>query len=103
MTDVITAPNASIVDEFKGRLRGDLIRRGDAAYEGARYIFNAMIDRRPALIVRAANAADIISAVNFARDHHLRWPSAAEGTTLPGSLLATAASSSISVACAGSA
>src|SRR3954470_8306932 len=53
---------------LEGRVRGQLIDRDDPAYEGARQVYNAMIDRRPALIVRAADVADVIAVVNFARD-----------------------------------
>jgi FAD/FMN-containing dehydrogenase len=56
---------------FKTSLRGELIRAGDAGYEAARQLYNAMIQRRPALIARCADVADVISAVNFARENHL--------------------------------
>jgi FAD/FMN-containing dehydrogenase len=52
-------------------LRGQLISPADAEYDTARKVFNAMIDRRPALIARCAGAADVISCVRFARDHDL--------------------------------
>ena len=59
------------VEEFKTRLRGKLIRRGDEDYNEARTVFNAMIDRYPALIIRCAGVADVIDSVNFARDNNL--------------------------------
>src|SRR5690349_7157682 len=59
------------LNAFKASLRGELIAAGDAGYEAARQVYNAIIDRRPALIARCADVADVISAVNFARDHHL--------------------------------
>jgi len=59
------------VEEFKTRLRGKLIRRGDEDYNEARIVFNAMIDRYPALIIRCAGVADVIDSVNFARDNNL--------------------------------
>jgi hypothetical protein len=59
------------VQSFKTSLRGPLLRPGDAGYDEARTIWNAMIDRRPALIARCAGAADVITAVHFARDHRL--------------------------------
>jgi len=55
------------VEEFKTRLRGKLIRRGDKDYNEARTVFNAMIDRYPALIIRCAGVADVIDSVNFAQ------------------------------------
>ena len=52
-------------------LRGSLLLPEDAGYDAARSLWNAMIDRRPAAIVRAAGAADVMKAVNFAREHKL--------------------------------
>jgi FAD/FMN-containing dehydrogenase len=59
------------VEELRKRLSGDLLQVGDEGYEAARQVFNAMIDRRPALIVRCSGTDDVIIAVNFARDHHM--------------------------------
>jgi len=59
------------VAAFRSSLRGELLRPGDADYDAARQVFNAMIDRRPALIARCAGSADVIAAVNFARTHGL--------------------------------
>jgi hypothetical protein len=56
---------------FKTTLRGPLLRPGDHDYDETRRIWNAMIDKRPALIVRCAGVADVINAVNFARTHDL--------------------------------
>jgi hypothetical protein len=69
-----SAPNASVLDsaavqELVAQFRGALIRPGDPTYDGARAVYNAMIDRRPALIARCASVADVIAAVNFAREH----------------------------------
>ncbi|HSK99935.1 MAG TPA: FAD-binding oxidoreductase [Rubrobacteraceae bacterium] len=61
----------SLVDKFGARLRGELLRSGDAAYDEARKVWNGMIDRRPSLIVRAASVADAINSVNFARENDL--------------------------------
>ena len=64
----IPAP-AEAVEELASELRGDLITPADAAYDEARTLYNAMIDRRPGLISRCQNVADVIAAVNFAREH----------------------------------
>jgi hypothetical protein len=59
------------IADFAAGLRGALLRPGEQGYDEARTIWNAMIDRRPALIVRCAGVADVVSAVNFARTHEL--------------------------------
>ena len=66
-----TTLSDAIVDELRGTLRGRLIQPGDEAYEQARRVWNGNIDRRPALIVRCAGVADVIAAINFARDNQL--------------------------------
>jgi FAD/FMN-containing dehydrogenase len=62
---------ASVVDAFRNRFRGELLTPADAGYDAARVVFNAQIDRRPALIARCASAADVIEAVGLARQHAL--------------------------------
>jgi hypothetical protein len=59
------------VASLQQRLRGRLIQPTDADYDQARALYNGMIDKRPRLIVRAVNVADVITAVNFARDEGL--------------------------------
>jgi hypothetical protein len=61
-----------IIDNFRGRLRGDVLTPEDAGYEDGRKVYNAMINRKPAAIVRCADPADVIAAVRFAREHSLR-------------------------------
>ncbi len=63
--------NESTVQELRGKLRGELITPADATYEAARKVYNAMIDRRPALIARCHDAADVMAGVNFAREQGL--------------------------------
>ena len=64
--------NEATVQSFKTRLRGDLIQPGDASFDLARKVYNAMIDRRPRLIAKVADVADVITCVNFGRDENLR-------------------------------
>lgn len=59
------------LDALQSGLRGKLIRPGDYAYDAARRVYNGMIDRRPALVVRPAGVADIVRSVNFAREGKL--------------------------------
>ena len=56
---------------LKSGLRGELIQPRDASYDAARKVYNAMINRKPGLIVRCADVADVITAVNFGREHKL--------------------------------
>ncbi|HEY9119385.1 MAG TPA: FAD-dependent oxidoreductase, partial [Marinobacter sp.] len=56
------------IDTFRGRLGGAVFEPGDAGYDGARQIWNAMIDRKPALIAQCQSPEDVVAAVNFGRD-----------------------------------
>jgi FAD/FMN-containing dehydrogenase len=59
---------ADRIEELKRNVSGQVILPHDDAYEAARKIWNAMIDKRPAVIVRCASTSDVVRAVNFARD-----------------------------------
>lgn len=60
--------NETVASALKLHFRGELIQPGDAAYDQARKVYNGMIDKRPALIARCTDVADVIAAVNAARD-----------------------------------
>jgi FAD/FMN-containing dehydrogenase len=66
-----TTVGSDEVAALAGVLQGGLLTPESAAYDETRAIWNAMIDRRPALIVRCAGADDVVEAVNFAREHGL--------------------------------
>jgi len=59
------------IHSLESAFRGELFRPGDAAYNQARRIWNASIDKHPALIARCSGVADIVSAVSFAREKNL--------------------------------
>ncbi|HSS64642.1 MAG TPA: FAD-binding oxidoreductase [Gammaproteobacteria bacterium] len=61
----------SAVEALRGTLRGEVLVAGDEGYDDARAVWNAMIDRRPAVIVRCRGVADVVDAVAFARDQGL--------------------------------
>jgi FAD/FMN-containing dehydrogenase len=62
---------AGKIEELKSRFKGRVLIPGDGEYENARKIWNGMIDKRPAIIARCTSTADVVRAVNFARDNSL--------------------------------
>jgi FAD/FMN-containing dehydrogenase len=63
--------NDATGDRFKASVRGEVIGPNHARYDSARKVYNAMIDKRPRLIVRCSDVADVIAAVNFAKQNGL--------------------------------
>jgi len=72
------------IEGLKGHVRGDVIVPGDAAFEAARRVYNAMIDKRPAVIVRCAGVADVIAAVKAAKASGLPIAVRGGGHSVPG-------------------
>jgi len=60
------------ITEFRGKFRGAVIEPQDAAYDEARQVYNRMIDRKPRLIAKCADVADVITAVRMAKANGLR-------------------------------
>lgn len=58
-------------EHLQARFRGELIRSGDDRYDSARKVFNAMIDKRPRLIARCVDVADVMAAVDYGRENNL--------------------------------
>jgi len=63
--------DAEQLQAFAMQMRGPVLTPEDPAYEEARTIWNGLIDRRPAMIAQCSGAADVVDAVNFAREHGL--------------------------------
>ena len=63
--------DGSAVDAFRGDVRGEVLVAGDADYDDARALYNAMIDKRPAVIVQCRDVADVVAAVRFGREEGL--------------------------------
>ncbi len=61
----------AMLDGLKLRLRGSILLPGDMGYDDARTVWNAMIDRYPAVVVRCLGSADVIACVQFAREHEI--------------------------------
>src|SRR5262245_30419891 len=76
--------NNTAIEKFKTSLRGELVQGGDEHYDEARKLWNGMFDRRPAQIARCVGTADVISAVNFARDNRLQVAVRGGGHRFPG-------------------
>jgi FAD/FMN-containing dehydrogenase len=73
---------------LRAKLRGTVALPGDEGYDAARTIWNAMIDRRPALVVRCLDAADVVNAVQLAHDRKLLVAVRAGGHNVAGNAVA---------------
>ncbi len=72
------------VEALKSELRGEVVLPEDSAYDRARKVYNAMIDKRPALIVRCTGVADVIASVRFAKSEGLSVAIRGGGHSVPG-------------------
>jgi len=59
------------VEELRARVKGHVLLNGDSGYDEARSIWNAMVDKKPSLIIHCAGTSDVVQAVNFARDNNI--------------------------------
>ncbi len=80
---------SDVLAKLRAEIRGSVALPGDQEYDQWRGIWNAMIDRRPALIVRAAGAADVIQAVHFARNQKLQLAIRGGGHNIAGNAVCT--------------
>lgn len=62
---------AAAIDGFRSAILGGVLGKEDAGYNEARSLWNAMIDRKPALIARCTGAADVMRCVSFGREHNI--------------------------------
>src|SRR5881409_1207540 len=76
--------NEKVATELKGSVRGDVILPDDGRYDEARKVYNAMIDKRPSVIVRCLGVADVIAAVKAARSEGLAIAVRGGGHSVPG-------------------
>jgi FAD/FMN-containing dehydrogenase len=72
------------IDQLRTDFRGELIQPGAPDYDEARSVYNAMIDKRPVLIARCANVADVVATVGLARDTGLDLAIRSGGHNGPG-------------------
>src|SRR5437773_7369134 len=73
-----------ITEELAGSFKGEVIGPHHPGYERARLVWNAMVDRRPGLILRCTSTRDVVAAVNVAREHGLPPPVRGGGHNVPG-------------------
>ena len=75
---------AMATEAFVGNMRGPVVSRADPDYDTVRSLYNGMIDKRPLLIARCMDVADVVTAVNFARENDLRVAIRGGGHNGPG-------------------
>jgi len=84
----MTTLDATLVQGLRAGLRGPVLVAGDPGYDETRAIWNAMIDKRPALIARCLGVSDVIACVRFAREHSLTLSMRGGGHNIAGLALA---------------
>jgi FAD/FMN-containing dehydrogenase len=77
----------SKIENFRSAITGNLILPGDPDYELARQIWNGMIDRKPALIVRCKSVGDVVASVRFARENEILLSIRGGGHNIAGNAL----------------
>src|SRR5690242_4181508 len=80
----MTGHGLGALERLRNTFAGDVITADDTRYDGARRVWNGMIDRRPAAIVRPTSPTDVATAIRFARDHGLVIAVRGGGHSLPG-------------------
>lgn len=79
------------LDELKMRLQGEILEPGEDGYDNSRSVWNGMIDRRPAFVIRCLGVADVIACVRFAREHDLLLCIKGGGHNIAGTAIADGA------------
>ena len=79
------ALHPTVLQDLKADLHGELICPNESGYDAARKVWNGMIDKYPALIIRCVDVADVVTSVQFARDHHLLVAVRSGGHSISGS------------------
>ncbi|PWB74483.1 FAD-linked oxidase [candidate division GN15 bacterium] len=85
MDEGTVAIDSAVLDNLRSGLRGTVLLPGDHGYDKARTVWNAMIDRRPTLVIQCAGVSDIQRAVNFARTNNLLLSVKGAGHNIAGS------------------
>src|SRR5213593_2040035 len=75
---------SSAIDALRARVRGEVVTPQDGAYDEARKVYNGMIDKRPAAVVRCTDTSDVAAAIGVARDEGLDLSVRGGGHSAPG-------------------
>src|SRR5437899_1959877 len=78
------ALDGAAVEELTAAVAGPVVRSDSPDYDAARAVWNGSFDRRPALVVRATGAADVVATVNFARENGVLLAVRGGGHSVPG-------------------
>jgi len=81
---VTAALDAPALSRFRDGFAGEIVLPEDAGYDAARIVWNGMIDRRPAIVVRPTGVADVLSALRFVREQELQIAVRSGGHSIPG-------------------
>ena len=71
MSNIVEDLDSTKIEEFAAQLRGEITLPGAANYDDARKVYNGMIDKRPGMLVKCVDVADVINTVNFGRENNL--------------------------------
>jgi FAD/FMN-containing dehydrogenase len=71
LSEMAQGVDQAAIQKLQKQVRGELLRPSDGGYDAARRVWNGMVNKHPAFIVRCAGAADVIDSVNFARTNNL--------------------------------
>jgi FAD/FMN-containing dehydrogenase len=83
----MATPSSQAIDKLKSMIKGRVLTPQDAAYDDVRQIWNAMIDRRPAVIVQPSDSGDVAPAIKFARENALDISVRGAGHNIAGNAL----------------
>ncbi len=84
MVKVAVTIEASAINRLRDGFDGEIVLPEDSGYDAARVVWNGMIDRHPAIVARPTGAADVISAIRFAREQDLLVAVRSGGHSIPG-------------------
>ncbi len=82
--ELATTLDSAAVSTFREAFAGEIVLPDDPSYDAARIVWNGMVDRRPAIVVRPTGVADVLSALRFGRDQELAVAVRSGGHSIPG-------------------